>query len=97
RVDPAVAVQAAEALELAHDLLPARLLGREDVVGSPRRLEPHLRRPPRRAAGRVGAALALELRHVTRHGARPGTGFVPTRRRAWSAGRDRDRRSSPAE
>ena len=40
RVDPAVAVERAQALELRDHLPPAGLLGREDVVGASGRLEP---------------------------------------------------------
>ena len=40
RLDPAIAVERAEALHLPRHPLPQRLLGGEDVVGSPGRLDP---------------------------------------------------------
>ena len=43
RVDPAIAVQRAQPLELPLDQLPGRLLGREDVVRAARSLELHAR------------------------------------------------------
>ena len=48
RVDPAIAVQVAQALELPEHVPPARLLGGEDVVGTARSLERHARSSARK-------------------------------------------------
>src|SRR3954447_9507812 len=52
RLDPAVAVERAEALDLTGDVLPERLLGRQDVVCPARRLE--LRAHEARSSARNG-------------------------------------------
>ncbi len=48
RVDPAIAVQVAQALELPQHVPPARLLGGEDVVGAARSFELHARSSARK-------------------------------------------------
>ena len=74
RVDPAVAVERAQALELRDHLPPARLLGREDVVGASGRLEPRHAALPGTDCGRARRRAWSAGRVRSRRPCRAGSG-----------------------